>query len=170
MTPALSVPRGYRGSEFGKLGTALFVLGAGLLTFSSVCLMRRGDPYQEIQSTVLVLFAASVGIILAGESIRGLVHYREQRLGPKFSDFLQIPKAAPPRGVDKGLDVRCFFCRKTVAGESHKKRRVEAANAESQFGRCLNCGKTVCPRCSYLKGLEMDRKSLRCPGCGGPVY
>jgi len=169
MTPALSIPRVYRESEFGKLGKALFVLGAGLLAFSSVCLMRRGDPYQEIQSTVLVLFAASAGFILAGESIRGLVHYREQRLGPRFINYLQIPKPEPR--VEKGfVDVRCFFCGKSVTGAGHKKGRAESANAASQFGRCLSCGKTVCPRCSYLKGLEMDRKSLRCPGCGGPVY
>ena len=171
MISSLNISRFFRGAEIGKLGKILFVSGAGLLSFSSVCLMRSADPFVEFQRSALILFGLAAVIILTGETIRALARYREQRFSPRFMDYLQqihrTTATAAPR-VNKGLDVRCAFCGKGVVGTGA--RRNEHAEAQNQFGGCLNCGKTVCPRCSYLKGMEMGRKSLRCPACGGPVY
>lgn len=170
MISSLHISRLFRGAEFGKLGTFLFVSGTGLLSFSSVCLLRTSDAFVEFQEQALILFGLAAVIVLTGETIRTMVHYREQRFSPRFMDYLQwihqTATTAAPR-VDKRLDVRCAFCAKGVGTGVQRNERAEA---ENQFGRCLNCGKTVCPRCSYLKGMEMGRKSLRCPACGGPVY
>jgi len=171
MTFSLNIPRIFRGTEIGKLGKILFVSGAGLLSFSSVCLMRSADPFMEFQKSALVLFALAAAFVLTGETIRAVARYREQRFSPRFMDYLQqihqTTTASAPR-IAKRLDVRCAFCGKGVVGAGVRKN--EPAEAKNQFGRCLSCGKTVCPRCSYLKGMEMGRKSLRCPACGGPVY
>jgi hypothetical protein len=172
MISTTTISRLFRGVEIGKLGKFLFVGGAGLLSFSSVCLLRSSDPFVEFQEPALVLFGLAAVIVIAGETIRAMARSREQRFSPSFMDRLQrihqTSTAASPRAVDKRADVRCAFCGKNVVGTGLHK--ADEAEAENQFGRCLNCGKTACPRCSYLKGMEMGRKSLRCPACGGPVY
>jgi len=123
----------------GRLGRRLFVSGAGLLSFSSVCLMRREETYLKIQNSILLLFAISVVLILAGEAMRAVSH---RRAGNRIS-----------------VETLCCFCGKKGDGAYL-----------SAFVRCLGCGKTVCARCSALKGKEMDRNSGRCPGCGSQVY
>lgn len=171
MRLTLSLHRGSRGPEAGRLGRVLFVSGAGLLSFSAVCLLRSSGPYLEIQNTTLFLFATAVILILSGEMIRLAGRGREP--APK-TDWLSNlwPRRGPSTRVAHILrESRCSFCGKSDAA-GLASRRVERKSAEdpNAFGRCLNCGRTVCPRCAYLKGMEMGRTSLRCPGCGGQVY
>ena len=160
-----------RGPERGKVGRALFVSGAGLLSFSAVCLAKSSELYLEIQNTTLVLFAASVVMVLAGETIRFVRRDREPVRGPDLMEAVGLRRVAPK--IERMLrDSRCAFCGKTsgAAGFHPKGPRPDSERYSNTFGRCLNCGSTVCPRCSYLKGKEMGRDALRCPGCRGPVY
>ncbi len=159
-----------------RWGTVLLVSGSGLLAFASVCLFKTSESYLEIQGTTLFLFAVAVGLMLTGEMLRAAGRVRSGR--PKW-DWLESTGAhrlAGGRLTRLLLESKCAFCGKsaTSAGNGRKTERrpegtEEAADSHS-FGRCLNCGRTVCPRCGFLKGLEMGRDSLRCPGCGGQVY
>lgn len=163
--------RFYRVPERGKVGRALFVSGAGLLSFSAVCLARVSGPYLEIQSTTLVLFAVAAVMILAGETIRLASRSRERLSAGNLLESVGLRRLAPR--IERILrDSRCAFCGKTsgTEGSQHKGLRTGSGGPYGTFGRCLNCGSTVCPRCAYLRGKEMGRDALRCPGCGGPVY
>lgn len=142
----------------GRLGRHLFVSGAGLLSFSSVCLMRREETYLEIQNSILLLFAISVVLILAGEAMRAVSHWWATRSSARSWADIRSYKARRA-GNRISVETRCAFCGKGAEGAY-----------PSAFARCLGCGKTVCARCSALKGKEMDRNSGRCPECGSQVY
>jgi len=148
----------FRGRDASGWGKGLFVFGAGLLAFSSVCLMRRGEAYLEIQGTVLTLFALAAGMVLSGEAVRIVSHLKQ-----KHWDGLERGRRMP-KGQKTvfaiSLEIQCAFCgKKTLSTAEY-----------GAFTRCLGCGKTVCARCADLKGKEMGRDSSRCPGCGGQVY
>lgn len=154
-----------------KVGRVLFVSGAGLLSFSAVCLAKRSELYLEIQNTILVLFAASVVMILVGETIRFATRNHEPLAAPDLMKSIGLRQVTPT--IERILrDSRCAFCGKTsgMARSRQKSPQPGSEGDPNSFGRCLNCGSTVCPRCAHLKGKEMGRDGLRCPGCGGPVY
>lgn len=172
MPTVLHPERGLRAPETGRLGRVLFVSGAGLLAFSGVCLLRSSGPYLEIQTTSLVLFVAGAVLALAGEAARILSRERSVRPGSDWAEVLKARRVA--FRLERLLrDPECAFCGKKESASgatSHKGPDKSPEGSTNAFGRCLNCGRTICPRCSFLKGLEMGAKSLRCPGCGGPIY
>ena len=171
MTTLLHPGRGLRALETGRLGRVLFISGAGLLTFSGVCLLRTSGPYLEIQTTSLVLFAAGAILALAGETLRILSRERDSRSTSDWAEVLKARRVA--FRLERVLRApECAFCGKKEGanGAGHKGSERSPEGGPSAFGRCLNCGRTSCPRCAFLKGLEMGLKSLRCPGCGGPIY
>jgi hypothetical protein len=163
---------GLRPHEAGRAGRILFVSGIGLLAFSGVCLLRTSGTYLEIQSTSLAVFAAGAFLALAGETIRALTRERGPHSTSDWDEVLKARRAAS-RIENVLRDPECAFCGKKEKGTGSGRRGGAARSPEagsSAFGRCLNCGRTSCPRCSFLKGVEMGLKSLRCPGCGGPIY
>ncbi len=172
MTTLLHPARGLRAPETGRLGRILVLSGAGLLAFSGVCLLRASGPYLEFQTTSLVLFGAGAVLALAGEAARILS--RERGTHPGGSDWAEVLKARRVafRAERVLRDPECAFCGKKEAGSGAARKGPERSpdGAHNAFGRCLNCGRTICPRCSFLKGVELGLKSLRCPGCGGPIY
>jgi hypothetical protein len=163
--------RFFRASEKGgQTGRVLLITGAGLLSFSAVCLARGSEAYMEIQNTTLVLFAASAAMVLAGEGIRFAQRARRTRVGPNTIEPVAVPRTA--YRIERILrDSCCAFCGKGGGKtSSHKNIPGEPVGSLGNFGRCLNCGSTVCARCAFVKGKEMGRDALRCPGCGGQVY
>lgn len=150
--------RGTLARESGRLGRGLFVSGAGLLSFSSVGLMRREDSYLEVQGIMLLLFVLAAALTLAGEIMRAAAQHRTGGRSGSSPEAARLRRARAAREAARA-ETLCDFCGKGS----------RSAKAGS-FNRCLSCGKTACGRCSDLKGKEMGRDSRRCPGCGSQTY
>jgi len=142
----------------GRLGRGLFVSGAGLLSFSSVGLMRREEAYLEAQGILLLLFVLAAALTLAGEIMRAAAQHR-MGSGPLSSLEAARQRRARAAREASRAETLCDFCGKG-----------SRSSPAGSFNRCLSCGKTACGRCSDLKGKEMGRDSRRCPGCGSQTY
>ncbi len=165
-----------RWPETKMVGKILFLLGVGLLTFSSTCLLGFRDFCIEHSTAILSILVTSFVLILAGESIINLAGNIEPKPGRSRSFLRWLAEPLNPMNTLKILkrdfEHMCFFC-----GIDFVLPQVSESQEESQerdfdrlmFGICLGCGKAVCPRCAYMKGLEMKVKSLHCPGCGSFV-
>jgi hypothetical protein len=165
-----------RWPETKMIGKILFLLGVGLLTFSSTCLLGFRDFCIEHSTAILFILVTSFVFILAGESIINLAGDIEPKPGRSRSFLRWLAEPLNPMNtlkiLKRDIEHRCFFC-----GIDFVLPQVSESQEESQerdfdrlmFGICLGCGKAVCPRCAYMKGLEMKVKSLHCPGCGSFV-
>jgi DNA-directed RNA polymerase subunit RPC12/RpoP len=165
-----------RWPEAKIVGKVLFLLGVGLLAFSGTSLLAFRDFCTEHSTVILSILVTSFVFILAGESIVNLAGNIEPGMARRmlFLPWLAEPlkPAKAPKILKRGIEHRCAFC-----GIDFTLPQVSEGQEESQerdfdrlmFGICLGCGKAVCPRCAYMKGLEMKVRSLHCPGCGSFV-
>ncbi|MBN2198476.1 MAG: hypothetical protein JW747_01350 [Candidatus Aminicenantes bacterium] len=156
--------------EVKTAGKILFLLGVGFLFFSGTLLVGFKDFSAQHASIILIVFLSSLALLLAGESLIAVAGHLDSGAGRKkvFFHWMAEPLSRP-----KPIQGRqCSFCGMNFilppVSESENESR-ERDFDRPIFGVCLGCGKTVCPRCAYMKGQELKIKSLHCPGCGSLV-
>jgi len=168
MTDIRLLIKPWQTSEIRTLGKVLFVLGVGGLSFSGTCLLVFKDFCSEHPYLVFFVLISSFGLILAGETILACAPQSPAADRRPFLRWL----AEPVTKLKDRQERRCSFCGTNFVLPTVPRRRTDTEEREFDrllFGVCLGCGKTVCPRCAYMKGFDMHRKSLHCPGCASLV-
>jgi len=156
--------------EAKTAGKILFLLGVGFLFFSGTLLLGFKDFCAQHASVILIIFLTSLALLLVGESLIALSGHLDAGAERKRLFFRWM---AEPLSKPKPIQERqCSFCGMNFVlppvSESENESR-ERDFDRPIFGVCLGCGKTVCPKCAYRKGLELKITSLHCPGCGSLV-